>query len=105
MKNKILIGAGILLTVFVLFLIFLCGGSGADKIVTEEELKVTIQNVTCQVNEEENDYETNNGTNQIFLRLFSRTGFICLCKFHSKNDTVDSSDRTNKADSWPKNCV
>ena len=55
MKNKILIGAGILLTVFVLFLIFLCGGSGADKIVTEEELKVTIQNVTCQVNEEEND--------------------------------------------------
>ena len=55
MKNKILIGAGILLTVFIIFLIAICGGSSTDKIVTEEELKVTIENVTCQVNEEEDD--------------------------------------------------
>ena len=55
MKNKILIGAGILLTVFVIFLIFLGGAGSTDKIVTEEELKVTIENVTCQVNEEEDD--------------------------------------------------
>lgn len=55
MKNKILIGAGILLTVFVIFLIFLGGAGSTDKIVTEEELKVTIENVTCQVNDEEDD--------------------------------------------------
>lgn len=55
MKNKILIGAGILLTVFIIFLIAICGGSSTDKIVTEEELKVTIENVTCQVNDEEDD--------------------------------------------------
>ena len=34
MKNKIIIGAGILLTVFIVFLIAICGGSGTDKIVT-----------------------------------------------------------------------
>ena len=55
MKNKILIGAGVLLTVFVIFLIALCGGSTTDKIVTQEELKNTISTVTCEVNEEEDN--------------------------------------------------
>lgn len=53
MKTKILIGAGILLTVFILFLIVIGGGSSVDKVVTKEELKTTISNVTCVVNEEE----------------------------------------------------
>lgn len=54
MKKKIIIGAGIVLAVFVLFLILLGGGSSTNKIVTEEELEVTITNITCEVQDEEN---------------------------------------------------
>lgn len=49
MKNKLLIGAGILLTVFIIFLVVICGASGGDKIPTEETLKTTFSNVTCEV--------------------------------------------------------
>lgn len=49
MKKKLIIGAGILLTVFLVFLIVLCGGTGTDKIVTKEELDVTISKVVCEV--------------------------------------------------------
>lgn len=55
MKGKILFGAGILLTVFIIFLIAICGGSTADKIVTQEELKNTVTTITCEVNEEEDN--------------------------------------------------
>ena len=51
MKGKILFGAGILLTVFIIFLIAICGGSTADKIVTQEELKNTVTTITCEVND------------------------------------------------------
>lgn len=53
MKNKIIIGAGILLTVFIVFLIAICGGSGTDKIVTTEELKVYVTDVTCEIQDEQ----------------------------------------------------
>src|SRR5574344_1839620 len=49
MKNKLLIGAGILLTVFIIFLVVICGASGGDKIPTEETLNSTFLNVTCKV--------------------------------------------------------
>ena len=66
MKNKIIIGAGILLTVFIFFLIAISGASGGDKIVTEEELKATITNISCQVNDEETiNYELSYLTNNI----------------------------------------
>ena len=40
MRNKILIGAGILLTVFIVFLIIICGASsGGNNTLPEEELK------------------------------------------------------------------
>jgi len=53
MKTKILIGAGILLTVFIFFLLALGGSSGSDNIVTEEELKTIISSVQCEVKNEE----------------------------------------------------
>lgn len=66
MKNKIIIGAGILLTVFIFFLIAISGASGGDKIVTEEKLKATITNITCQIDDEETiNYELNYLTNNI----------------------------------------
>jgi len=66
MKNKIIIGAGILLTVFIFFLIAICGASGGDKLVTEEELKATITNISCQVDDEETiDYELSYLTNNV----------------------------------------
>ena len=53
MKKKLLIGAGIVLAVFILFLIIICGGSGTDKVVTQEELEVTISTVTCDVKDDD----------------------------------------------------
>lgn len=66
MKNKIIIGAGILLTVFIFFLIAISGASGGDKIVTEEELKATMTNISCQIDDEETiNYELSYLTNNI----------------------------------------
>ena len=54
MRNKILIGAGILLTVFIVFLIIICGASsGGNNTLPEEELKEVVMNVTCDVQDEE----------------------------------------------------
>ena len=66
MKNKILIGAGILLTVFIVFLIGICGASGGDKIPTEETINSTFSTVTCEVKDEENvNYDISLLTNDI----------------------------------------
>lgn len=66
MKKKLIIGAGIVLAVFVLFLILLGGGSSTNKIVTEEELDITFTNITCEVKDEENiNYEISTLTNDI----------------------------------------
>ena len=66
MKKKIIIGAGILLAVFVLFLILLGGSSSTNKIVTKEELDVTLTNITCEVKDEENiNYDISTMTNDI----------------------------------------
>lgn len=57
-NKKLLIGAGILLTIFIVFLIFLGGGSTPTKVPDEETLTQTITSVTCEIKEEENlDYE------------------------------------------------
>ena len=66
MNKKLLIGAGIVLAVFILFLILLCGGSGTDKVVTQEELEVTFSTLTCEVKDDD-DIEYNVGlfTNDI----------------------------------------
>lgn len=54
MRNKILIGAGILLTVFIVFLIIICGASsGGNNTLPEEELKEVVMSVTCDVKDEE----------------------------------------------------
>jgi len=66
MKNKLLIGAGILLTVFIIFLVVICGASGGDKIPTEETLKTTFSNVTCEVKNGSNiNYDLSLLTNNI----------------------------------------
>lgn len=66
MSKKMLIGAGIVLAVFVLFLILLGGGSGTDKIVTKEELDVTFTTLTCEVKDENSvDYNVSLFTNDI----------------------------------------
>jgi len=66
MKKKLLIGAGIVLAVFILFLIIICGGSGTDKVVTQEELEVTISTVTCDVKDEDSiEYDLALLTNDI----------------------------------------
>ena len=66
MKKKIIIGAGILLAIFVLFLILLGGASSNNKIVTQEELATIVSNVTCEVQDEENiNYDLGTLTNDI----------------------------------------
>ena len=57
-NKKLLIGAGILLTIFIVFLIFLGGGSTPTNVPDEETWTQTITSVTCEIKEEENlDYE------------------------------------------------
>ena len=46
MKKKLIIGAGIVLSVFILFLIMLGGSSTTNKVVTKEELDVTLTTIT-----------------------------------------------------------
>lgn len=66
MKNKLLIGAGILLTVFIIFLLVISGASGGDKIPTEETLKTIFSNVTCEVKNCSNiDYDLSLLTNNV----------------------------------------
>lgn len=66
MKNKLLIGAGILLTVFIIFLLVISGASGGDKIPTEETLKTIFSNVTCEVKNGSNiDYDLSLLTNNV----------------------------------------
>ncbi len=66
MKKKIIIGAGILLTIFVVFLIAICGSASGNKIVTKEELKTKITNIECHIDDEENiTYSLDELTNDI----------------------------------------
>lgn len=66
MKKKIIIAAGVVLAVFVIFLIMLGGSSGTNKTVTEEELDTTISTITCEVKDEENiTYDLSTFTNDI----------------------------------------
>ena len=66
MKKKLLIGAGVLLTVFIIFLIAICGASGGDKIPTQETLSSTFTNVTCEVkNGNDIDYDLALLTNNV----------------------------------------
>lgn len=48
MRNKILIGAGILLTIFIIFLIAICGSSAGKNVMPEEKLVAHISGVTCE---------------------------------------------------------
>lgn len=48
MNKKILIGAGILLTVFIVFLIVICGASGGNKTLSQDELKEVTPTVVCE---------------------------------------------------------
>jgi len=66
MKNKILIIAGVILTVFIVFLIAICGAAGGDKVPTEETVNSTFTTVTCEVKDDENvNYEVKLLTNDI----------------------------------------
>lgn len=90
MRNKILIGAGILLTVFIVFLIIICGASGGDKTVTQDELTQTIENVVCDV-QDENSINYNislltNDTqfdNEILEKSYSQININTLKDFNS----------------------
>lgn len=66
MKKKLIIGAGIVLSVFILFLIMLGGSSTTNKVVTKEELDITLTTITCEVKDEENiNYDIPTVTNDI----------------------------------------
>lgn len=66
MKKKLLIGAGVVLAIFVIFLIAICGAAGSNKVVTKEELETKITNITCEVPDEENiNYDLATITNDI----------------------------------------
>ncbi len=48
MRTKILIGAGIVLAIFIIFLIAICGGSAGNNVMPEEKLVAHISGVTCE---------------------------------------------------------
>ena len=47
-KTKILIGAGVVLTIFIVFLLILCGSASANKQISQEDLQTNISGITCQ---------------------------------------------------------
>lgn len=59
MRNKLLIGAGILLTIFIVFLVIICGASsGGNNTLIEDDLKQIVYGVSCDVKDEESiDYD------------------------------------------------
>lgn len=59
MRNKLLIGAGILLTIFIVFLVIICGASsGGNNTLLEDDLKQIVYGVSCDVKDEESiDYD------------------------------------------------
>lgn len=59
MRNKLLIGAGILLTIFIVFLVIICGASsGGNNTLQEDDLKQIVYGVSCDVKDEESiDYD------------------------------------------------
>ena len=64
-KTKILIGAGIVLAIFIIFLFILAGSSGGNKVPPEEELKKDITGITCQTETQGNfDYDLSIITNE-----------------------------------------
>ncbi len=64
-KTKILIGAGIVLAIFIIFLFILAGSSGQSKIPNEEELKQDITGITCETETQGNfDYDLSLITNE-----------------------------------------
>lgn len=66
MKKKLIIAAGVVLAVFVIFLIAICGAAGSNKVVTKEELKTMVTDITCEVKGEDNiTYDLETITNDI----------------------------------------
>ncbi len=64
-KTKILIGAGIVLAIFIIFLFILAGSSGSNKIPDEENLKQNITGITCETETQGNfDYDLSTITNE-----------------------------------------
>ncbi len=78
-KTKILIGAGIVLAIFIIFLFILAGSSGNDKVPNEDNLKQNITGITCETQTQGNfDYDISLITNdtqfddQISSRKYTR---------------------------------
>lgn len=67
MSRKFLIIAGILLSVFIVFLIVLAGGTGGDKIVSKSELETKLTSITCEVKNDTNtiDYDISTISNDV----------------------------------------
>ena len=65
-KTKILIGVGIVLAIFIIFLFILAGSSGGNNIPNEEKLQTTISGITCQYDDDkEVTYDISTITNDI----------------------------------------
>lgn len=85
MKNKILIGAGILLAVFIVFLVAICGASTGTGTLDEEELKENISCITCENDSGTDiDYDISILTNDVQFddEILTR----CYTKFITHND-------------------
>ncbi len=64
-KTKILIGAGIVLAIFIIFLFILAGSSGSNKVPDEKQLKQNITGITCETETQGNfDYDLSTITNE-----------------------------------------
>lgn len=90
MKKKILIGAGIVLAIFIVFLIAICGASSGSHTVTKEKLDQTIDKVVCEVKDDNsieidfsilsNDIEFDS---EILNRNYTKIDVKTLCDFKS----------------------
>ena len=90
MKKKILIGAGIVLAIFIVFLIAICGASGGSHTVSKEKLDQTIDKVVCEVKDDNpiemdfsilsNDIEFDS---EILNRNYTKIDVNTLCNFKS----------------------
>lgn len=66
MNKKFILIAGILFSVFLIFLIAIGGGTTSNKVVTEEQLNTLVTSVTCEIKDEESvNYELSTLTNDV----------------------------------------
>lgn len=88
MKKKMIIIAGVILAIFLVFLILLGGSAGTNKTVTKEEIETNFTNVVCEVfgEEETITYDISTLTNDISFDSILKNKQYTKIKLNNSKD-------------------